>query len=348
MASFEKCKVGWRARIERRGVRESRAFATKKAAELWAAERERFILDGEVSKWPKKTLADALDRYTREVTPTKKSARGEMLRLMAVERDFPELAAMLISDIQPTHIAAWRDALLKRVTPGSVKRMGNSLRAVFTLAHREWGWCGPSPFGRVTMPPDNPSRDRLIGWREARAVLRRCDYVTGHPPVSGLQNVAWAFLLALRTGMRAAEMLRLERCDLVGSVATIRQHKTEHITGKPRRVPLTPQAVRLLTQLSRFAQARGREKLLTISSDSLSAQFRAVTSALCIADLHFHDSRGCALTHLSRRVDPMTLARISGHRDLNIILRTYFRTTEEEIAARLAMPTSQRQPRPKA
>jgi len=198
------------------------------------------------------------------------------------------------------------------------------------------------------MPPDNPPRDRLIGWREARAILRRCDYVTGHPPVSGLQNVAWAFLLGLRTGMRAAEMLRLERSDVVGSVATIHQHKTAHLTGKPRRVPLTPQGARLLAQLAAFAQARQREKLFVISSGSLDAQFRAVTAALCIVDLHFHDSRGCALTHLSRRVDALQLARISGHRDLNILLRSYYRETAEDIAARLALPMPLRRPQPRA
>ncbi|MFP3656085.1 integrase, partial [Burkholderia sp. SIMBA_052] len=52
--------------------------------------------------------------------------------------------------------------------------------------------------------------------------------------------------------------------------------------------------------------------------------------------LHFHDSRAEALTRMSRKVDVMTLARISGHADLRILQRTYYRESAADIAARLA------------
>ena len=181
----------------------------------------------------------------------------------------------------------------------------------------------------------------IAGWREIRRILRRCDYVTHHPPVSGLQNVAWAFLVALRTGMRAGEILGLTVGSVAGSVATVK-HKTQHLTGKPRTVPLTPQGSRLIGELVAYAQARGRAELFAISSESLDAQWRKVTSALLIEDLHFHDSRATGLTHLSRKVDVLTLARISGHRDLKILLRSYYRETPQDIAQRLAKPSAPR------
>lgn len=343
MASYSKTAKGWRVQVARKGVRLSRTFATKKAAELWAAEQERGIIDGEVSQYPRKTVRDACDRYADEVSPSKRSGAQEALRLRAFTRDFPILGAKLISQVTPADIAGWRDAMLKRVSPGSVKRIGNSLRAVWTLAHREWGWCGESPFAKVTMPTDNPARDRLAGWREIRRILRRCDYVTHHPPVSGLQNVAWAFLVALRTGMRASEILRLQVGDVSGSVATIRQHKTAHLTGKPRLVPLTPQGARLLRELVSYATARKRAALFAISSASLDAQFRKVTAALMVPDLHFHDARRTALTHLSRRVHVMDLAKISGHRNLSILLNVYYGVTAHDIAQRLASPTHRHQ-----
>jgi integrase len=335
MAYFTRTKKGWRAQIERKGIRESQTFVTKKAAELWAADRERAIIDGQVSKWPRKTLRDALDRYAEEITPTKRSARAEALRLAAFARHFPDLAGKIISEVTPADIAGWRDAYLRRVTPGSVKRVGNSLRAVFTVAHREWGWCPESPFRMVTMPSDNPARDRLAGWREIRRILRRCDYVTHHPPVSVLQGVAWAFLVALRTGMRAAEVLRLEVGDVGAGVATIRQHKSAHLTGKPRMVPMTPQGTRLTGELVAFAQARGRARLLEVSSASLEALFRKVTKSLMIEDLHFHDSRGTGLTHLAKKLDLVELARVSGHRDVRILAHTYYRATAQQIADKL-------------
>ena len=54
-----------------------------------------------------------------------------------------------------------------------------------------------------------------------------------------------------------------------------------------------------------------------------------------LADLHFHDTRAEALTRLSRKVDVLTLARISGHKDLRILSNVYYRESAAEIAERL-------------
>ena len=54
-----------------------------------------------------------------------------------------------------------------------------------------------------------------------------------------------------------------------------------------------------------------------------------------IKGLTFHDSRAYALTALARKVDVLTLAKISGHRDLRILSNTYYRESAEDIAQRL-------------
>lgn len=348
MAYYSKTAKGWRVQIARRGVRTSRTFATKAAAQAWATREETAILDGDSSRYPRKTVADALDRYAKEVTPTKGSEKAENLRLMQFKTLHPKLSAKVMSEVTPADIAAWRDSELKRVKPSSVKRAANSLRAVWTLARKEWGWCGESPWKSVAMPADGPPRERIVSWREARRLLRRCDYETHHPPVSGLQNVAWAFLVALRTGMRAAEIVRLEVSDIVGSVAIVRKHKNLHITQKPRRVPLTPHGLRLMSELVAFAKARNRAELFAISAASLDAQFRDARKSLLLDDLHFHDSRATALTHMARRMDVLTLGKISGHRDIRILSSTYYRESADSIAARLALPTALPRQRPKA
>jgi len=102
-------------------------------------------------------------------------------------------------------------------------------------------------------------------------------------------------------------------------------------------VPLSKHAVRILKPLM------GNGFLFTINSASLDAMFRKVKSSLLLEDLHFHDTRATALTRMAnkpatkynKKIDPMTLARISGHRDLKILMNTYFRTTEEDIAKSL-------------
>lgn len=97
----------------------------------------------------------------------------------------------------------------------------------------------------------------------------------------------------------------------------------------PREIPLTRQAVRLLRPMM------GRGEVFTVSAKSLDALFRKARDNCLVLDLHFHDSRAEALTRLARRVDVLTLARISGHKDVNLLLSTYYRETAADIAARL-------------
>lgn len=78
-----------------------------------------------------------------------------------------------------------------------------------------------------------------------------------------------------------------------------------------------------------------RKQCFTVSAESMDALFRKAKKALMIEDLHFHDSRGEALTRLAKKVDVMTLSRISGIKDLQLLMEHYYRETTEQIAARL-------------
>jgi integrase len=142
--------------------------------------------------------------------------------------------------------------------------------------------------------------------------------------------VALAFMIGLRSAMRAGEILSLGKgtLDISRRVARVK-HKTQHLTGRPREIPLTRHAVRLL------APVADRERCFAISSAVLDTLFRKARDRLMIKDLHFHDSRAEALTRLARKVDVLTLGKISGHKDLNILQNAYYRETAAEIAARL-------------
>jgi integrase len=72
-----------------------------------------------------------------------------------------------------------------------------------------------------------------------------------------------------------------------------------------------------------------------VESGSMDALFRKARDRAGIHGLHFHDSRAEALTRLARKVDVLTLAKISGHRDINLLSRVYYRETAEQIAPRL-------------
>jgi integrase len=100
-------------------------------------------------------------------------------------------------------------------------------------------------------------------------------------------------------------------------------------------VPLTRRAVRLLRVLDAAAEAAGRDAYWTISDASRDTLYRKLRDRVMVEGLRFHDLRATALTWLSKRVDVMTLARISGHVDINELFNTYYRESAEDIAARL-------------
>jgi integrase len=249
---------------------------------------------------------------------------AERLRLTAFKRDFPNLAKKIVSKVTTADMVEWRDARLKLVSKGSVQRDINLLSHVFTKARDEWKWMGESPFKGMESPGDNPPRDRLPTASEVRRIMRWLGFVTGEQPRTMQAQVAFAYLLSLRTGMRAGEVLQLGPKTVQGAVATV-AHKMQYRTGKPRKVPLSKHAQRLLKGFAGF----------TVTSESLDALFRKARDSLLIEDLHFHDARAAALTRFSRKVDVLELARISGHKDLRQLLNTYYRASSEDIASRL-------------
>lgn len=324
MASFRKQAGKWRAEIARRGVRKSQVFATKAEAVNWAAREETAIVDVEAGVFPKRTLAEAIDDYVAKVSVLKAGARMEEMRLASLKRDFPAMCAKILSKITTADIAVWRDERLKHVTKGSVQRELSTISNLFSVARREWKWCGESPTRDLKAPGANPARERLPTQSEVRRLLRGLCYRTDELPTSKTAECGYAYLLALRTGMRAGELLQLSPATVQGNVAVV-THKMQYKTGRPRRVPLSRHAVRLLKGFPGF----------TVSSASLDALFRKARDRLLIDDLHFHDARASALTRFSAKVDVLELARISGHKDLRILNEVYYRKSSEDIGRRL-------------
>ena len=341
MAYLRKVKNGWRAEVERAGQRVSATRATKAEAQAWALAEEAAILAGSRGEYPRKTLADAVERYRREVTDLKAKrspavAKADNLRFDAWLRNFPDLAAKVFHEITTDDLARWRDKRLQVVSESSVLREAQQFRPIWGLAIDEWGWAGKSPWTKLRKPRKGHARRRSTMWQEVRRLLRSGGYTTLLPPQTPQQEAVWAYLVALHTSLRSGELLRMSRStvDLHTRVYHLPRHKTDRTAGE-RNVPFTPRAARLLRRLDAAAEAAGRDAYFTISDQSRDVLWRKVRDRVMIAGLHFHDSRAAALTWLSKRYDVMTLAKISGHVDINELFNTYYRESERDIAARL-------------
>jgi integrase len=299
---------GWRTEVQRNGQRLSKTFKTKREAQAWGIEQEassKALGKG----W--RTFGQAVEAYQASYTDKKPSAAWERNTLARLVAAFGEDTPM--GTIDQPRIAAWRDERLKTVSGSTVQREANVLRHLFHVARDEWHWIHASPFQGVKLPAENRPREAVWPWQLIKRVLRaRRDGKTA--------EMQRAFHIALRTGMRLSEVLTAK---LSGGIALLPKDKMTQ--DGPVKVPLTRHGRRLLAGSAPF----------TVDPNEGSVLFGKLCRELLIEGLTFHDSRATALTHLARKVDVLTLSKISRHRDLRILQNTYYRETPEQIAARL-------------
>lgn len=309
MAYIQKLKASgkWQAQIQRNGIRSSKSFDTKREAQVWAMEQESTAKRARAGG--NRNFGDAVSKYKEDVSSKKDGAPWELRRLDVMANHFGADTNLL--DIDTPQIAEWRDARLRTVSASTVVRESNLLRNLFNLARREWKWMDHEPFSGVKLPKENAPRTAMWTWPLIRRVLRA-------PRVGKTEEMQDAFHIALRTGMRLAEVLAAPE-NFDGKVVTIKT-KTE----AKARIPIGRIAAKLL-----------KRQPFTVGANEGSVLFSKLCRELLIEGLTFHDTRGTALTHLSKKVDVLTLAKISRHKDLSLLSNVYYRESAADIAARI-------------
>lgn len=315
MASIQKVPTGWRAQIGKRGVRMSKTFATRAEARTWAAEQETLIEQRRVlSSGKRADFRAVLQRTLDEVT----LSRSDQVRVRQMLRD--PIADVMLSDIGPPQFAAYRDRRLLRVSPATVIREFRTLGGICTRAVREWQWLHVHPVKGVALPKEPERRMRRVLDAEIEAVSIAAGYQPG-PLTTATAQVCAAFLFAIETGMRAGEIMTLDRSRITGRVAHLPMTKN----GSARNVPLSPRALAIIDQMppELWQGVKNRDAL-----------WRKITARACVDNLHFHDSRHEAVTRLSKRLHVLELARMIGHKDIRELM-TYYEDDAEDVAGRL-------------
>lgn len=302
MATYRKRGDTWRAEVQRRGVRRSATFASKSEAVAWAGQQEAEILAGIRGSIPNLTVSDLFARYLKEVSPTKKGARWERIRLMAMERD--RIASVRLRTLDSPHVADWQQRRLQAVSAASVRRERNLLNNVFEIARKEWRWLKRNPFEGVRRPKDGKPRDRIATDEELARLLELAS--------PAMQR---AIVGAVETGMRASELA--SNPQIRGRVAYLLDTKN----GTAREVPLSERAVECFP--------------VGLSAGSISELFARLCEQAGIHGLTFHDLRRTAIVRLAQKLTPMELAKMVGHKDLRMTLNVYYKQDAESVAAKL-------------
>lgn len=321
MATIRKRGRRWRAEVCIDYRRASASFATKAEAAAWAIRQEAEFTGTATGH----TFAQACIRFGQEVSPKRRGARWELLRLR--KWALSPLGLRPIAKITPADLGGWRDARLEIVSAGTVRREMGLMVDLFTIARREWGWIKASPMPDVRRPPNPAARRRRLTDDEVAAMTAALGLGDGLHAITVTARVGLAFLFALETAMRSGEVLGLHWPDVHEARRFVVLPRTKN--GDRREVPLSARALELLTVLPREGGPCFR--LRDTQRDAL---FRKARNAAGLSGFTFHDTRATAIWRLSKKLDVLQLARMIGHRDINS-LRAYYAESAEEMAALL-------------
>ena len=190
-----------------------------------------------------------------------------------------------------------------------------------------------NPLQGIKLGRPNNRRERVISEGELKQLLSKIEGRNNH-----LRPI---ILLACETGMRAGEIRTLlwNQVEFRGSEGFVQLEDTKN--GDRRRVPLNQLAMEELRawdkghprNISGYVFPVGHQGQ-AMRLTSLTQAWRRLVSEAGIPDAHFHDLRH---TFITRRVeagtDILTLAEITGHRDLKMLRRYYHASDEAKLAA---------------
>ena len=309
-------------------ISESKSFSSKLEAIKWAEIRENQIKSNIENKLDaSKTLREAIERYRDIITPEKRGAQWETLRINAMLRNNHLPLDRLINSITTDELAHWRRQL--PVSPASKNRVTTILRSIFEVARLEWKWLAENPLKDLKRLPEPQARDRRINDYEISLICEELEFDLDNPDTTTQkQKIGLIFLFAIETAMRQSEITKLqwERVNLKDQFLTLIETKN----GYKRHVPLSSKAVSLLKIMN--PQRSG--DIFGIDADTVSTLFRRAVKKCKIENLRFHDTRHEACTRLAQLLEPLDLARMIGHRDLKSLM-IYYNPTPTEIAKRL-------------
>jgi integrase len=308
-------------------------------AKAWMQDTESAIRDGRYFKTresQKHTLGELIDRYIRDVLPTKPKQVADQKQQL--EWFKAEIGAHTLADVTPAKIVECRDKLLnetlktgKTRAPATVVRYLAALSHAFTVAVNEWEWLDDTPMRKIKKPALPRGRVRFLSEDGERPRLLKACEESSNPFLFPV------VVLALSTGMRQGEIMGLtwEDVDLHQGRATL--HETKN--GERRVVPLSGKALELLKA---HAKVRRLDTNLLFPGKNpqkpidLRAPWEAALKKAGIDDFRFHDLRHSAASYLAMNGASMAeIAEVLGHKTLQMVQR-YAHLSEAHTAGVVA------------
>ena len=282
---------GYEVRVQSGGKRLSKTFRLKRDAFEWEAKVRGRIADSQLGRTPKYTLAEAIARWLEGEARTLKSYPNLVHKVRAL---YPYVGRRLLTESVAVAEQAKSAYLSQGLMPATVNRRLAILRRVCNLAYRRWQWIDRPIGDQISLLPGEARRNVSLTPDQVQK-LAKC----------ATKPVADAIMLAAMSGLRKGELLRLTPADRKDGCLYVRESKS----GKPRVVPLPPEALKIRLPLA-------------LDASKLSKGFQKARGRARMYQVRFHDLRHCYGTWLAQANVPLASIRdLLGHADITTTSR---------------------------
>lgn len=370
--------MSYRVQVRLKGYPiQTATFERKTDARKWVQQTEAAIREGrhfKTSAAKKHTLADLINRYIRDVLPTKPKSQKKQAAQLNWWKE--QIGSYTLADVTPSLIAEYRDILLqgqtirnKQRSPATAIRYLAALSHAFTIGIKEWGWIENNPILKITKPKEPRGRVRFLSDDEREKLLVAAKE-------SKSEYLYLIIVLCLSTGARKMEILGLkwQNVDLERGIITL--HETKN--GERRILPIAGHALELMkqhyaaTHSAKNDDASDNVVADVVASAAIATATTAATSAppslytrlntdlvfpsnynpkqpidirtpfetalkrAEISDFRFHDLRHSAASYLAMNGASLAeIAEVLGHKTLQMVKR-YAHLSEAHTAGVVA------------
>ncbi len=276
------------------------AVIAKKKAEI----AENKFLDKRKDPDPIK-FHDFAKEYLQWSKTNKKESTyyGDLIMMRHLDKEFE---GKTIQEITSWDIEKWKAKRKEKVKPATVNRELALVKALFSMAV-EWGKIKESPAKKVKFLnlKGSDRRVKFLMADEVQKLISNC-----------ADKVKPVVIIALNTGMRRSELLRLkwEQVDFEQGVLTLLDTKN----NDRRDIPMNETVKNTLR-----AMERGGPYIFDgITPQIIKYGFSDARIKAGRPDIRFHDLRHCFASGLVMEgIDLNTVRELLGHRDLKMTLR---------------------------
>ena len=331
-------------------------FDSEKSAKL-ARDKARVSLSTSSYVSPSKaTVSEYLTSWINEVHASQlKPTTLERYRRVISNYLIPELGAIKLQDLRPSHVQAFYTLLLTRptakgrpLTPRTVELIGAVFKIAIKYAVNVDEVIAVNPVSKVPLPKGKGTIPTPWSIQELNTFL----------DVARTHRLFFLFRLSAFTGARRGELLALNWSDFDGSAITIsknrvtvgkevvEQNSTKGGSNGQRRVPLDRETIELFNAhrkrqlverlaLGEYWQDTGyvfvQENGLPLYPHTPSDLFKKLLNKAGLRPTRLHDQRHLHATELLRLGEPLhVVAQRLGHRDAMVTATIYAHVSDQQ------------------